>query len=301
MLNRVSAPMSEHGQAPWPSAKSAAPASRTIGEIIRSAKQLPESEIARILEFQSKHGLRFGEAAIHLRIVTQEDVLWALSQQFHYPYSERTADGISPEVFVATQPFSDEAEVFRDLRSQLLPLMANKTARPALAVTSANIGDGKSFFASNLAVSLSQIGGRTLLIDADMRTPRQHVIFNTQSTNGLSSILSGRIDPDVIQPIQDIPSLYLMPVGVVPPNPLELLHRPAFGLLLRELSQKFDQIIVDTPASQHGADAKVIACVCGLALAIGRRSRSSLSEMDRLVEGLYKGHCELAGVVMNEH
>lgn len=292
----------ERDQAPPPHA--AGPKTgmaRTIGEIIRSAKKLPDSDINRVLAFQTQHGLRFGEAAIQLRIATQEEVLWALSQQFHYPYSERSAEDISPEVFVATQPFSDEAEVFRDLRSQLLPLMANRPVRPALAVTSANIGDGKSFFASNLAVSLSQLGGRTLLIDADMRTPRQHKIFNTQSANGLSSILSGRIDPDVIQPIKDIPSLYLMPVGVVPPNPLELLHRPAFDILLKELSQKFDQIIVDTPAAEHGADSKVIACICGLALTIGRRARSSLTDMDRLIERLHKGHCELAGVVMNEH
>lgn len=274
---------------------------RVIGEIIRGAKNLSDADLRKILELQAQQGLRFGEAAIQLGYASQEDVLWALSQQFQYQYSDRAAADLSEEVFVATKPFSDDAEIFRDLRSQLLPVMAEGGVRRALAITSANVGDGKSFFAANLAVSFSQIGGRTLLIDADMRTPRQHQIFNTRSTNGLSSILSGRIDPDVIQPIPEISSLYLMPVGIVPPNPLELLHRPAFGLLLRELTQKFDQIIVDTPAARHGADAKVIATNCGLALAVGRQARTSLGDLERMLEGFERGRCQVAGVVMNKH
>ena len=81
-----------------------------------------------------------------------------------------------------------------------------------------------------MAVALSQLGGRTLLIDADLRSPRQHEIFKVNNHSGLSSILSGRSEGNVLRQVEEFPSLFVMPVGVVPPNPLELLQRPAFGL-----------------------------------------------------------------------
>src|SRR5690606_31496730 len=111
--------------------------------------------------------------------------------------------------------------------------------RRALAIVSPNSGDGKTFFSANLAIALSQLGGRTLLVDADMRGPRQHEVFGVEGTAGLSGLLSGRAEANVIIQAPDLPSLFLLPVGITPPNPLELVERPAFGLLLRELLNKF--------------------------------------------------------------
>jgi protein-tyrosine kinase len=274
---------------------------RRIGEIIREAKNLSEDDIGRVLGLQRQFGVRFGEAAIALKLATQEDVLSALSQQFHYPYFGEQGLEFSNELCVARDPFSDEAEIFRDLRSQLLGLMSDQARHNALAITSANVGDGKSFFAANLAVSFSQLGGRTLLIDADMRTPRQHSIFDLHPEGGLSALLAGRSEGNMIQPVPGLPSLYVLPVGVVPPNPLELLQQSAFSVLLRELRSKFDYILVDSPAASHGADAKVIGIHCRLALAIGRQSRTSISAVRKLLDGFTRGNCTVAGVVMNEY
>lgn len=276
---------------------------RSIGDLIREARNLSDAQIEQILIYQRKHGLRFGEAAVALKLASNEDVLQALAQQFHYPY----APGLSgpsknTELVVAASPFGDEAEAFRELRSQLMMgVLASDQPRRALAVVSPDSGDGKSYVAANLAVAFSQLGGRTLLVDADMRTPRQHQVFGVGGVSGLSGILSGRAERNVVHQVTGLASLYVMPVGAVPPNPLELVQRPAFGLLLHELLSKFDHVVVDTPAATHGADARVIAAKSGAVLVIGRKGRSRMTKMQGLLKSLGKGPAAIAGVVMNEY
>lgn len=282
-------------------AKSAHGQGHFIGELIRKRRGWKEEDIERIVSLQSKDGIRFGEAAIALRLATEDDVLWALSQQFEYPYVPNDSNSLPRELIVASNPFSDGAELFRDLRSSLLPQMADRAKCAALAVTSLNTSDGKTFFASNLAVAFSQLGRRTLLIDADMRTPRAQEIFSIPGSTGLSGLLAGKLDAAAIHDVVTFPNLFVMPVGVIPPNPLELLQRPVFGALLRELSARFDYIVVDTPAASHGVDAKVIAAHCGLAIAVGRRFTTRLDDLRRFTESIAKLRCSIAGVVMNEH
>lgn len=275
---------------------------RSIGDLIREARRLNDQQIEQILIYQREHGIRFGEAAVALKLASPDDVVWALSQQFHYPYApgERNSN---PELVVASSPFGDDSEAFRELRSQLLMgVLAADEPRRALAIVSPNVGDGKTYLAANLAVALSQLGGRTLLVDADMRTPRQQDVFGTgPSMSGLSGILSGRAESNVIVQIPDLPSLYVLPAGAVPPNPLELVQRPAFGLLIHELLSKFDYVVVDTPAASHGADSRVVAAKCGAALIVGRRDHSRMDSLSALTTALSKGPVKIAGVIVNEH
>lgn len=275
---------------------------RHIGEYIRQARGLTPKQIAQILAYQRANGLRFGEAAIALKLATSDDVLWALSQQFGYPYAARENVSFDEELVAATNPFGDEAEAFRELRSQLMmgPL-ADERPRRALAVLSPDVGDGKTYFVANMAISFSQLGGRTLLIDADMRTPRLHKLFGVTDQSGLSSILSGRTEDNVIRQVPSLPTLYLLPVGTLPPNPLELVQRPAFGLLIQELLTKFDHVVVDTPAAAHGADARVVAARCGAALVIGRRGRTRIAALQRVLGGLAGNPVKVAGVMMNDY
>ena len=98
-----------------------------------------------------------------------------------------------------------------------------------------------------------------------------------------------------------MPSLFVLPVGITPPNPVELVERPAFGLLMRELSSKFDHVIVDTPALIYGSDATVIAARCGSAIVIARRHESRVGELQDLVAMLSGTPAKLAGVIMNDY
>ena len=121
------------------------------------------------------------------------------------------------------------------------------------------------------------------------------------NTAGLSGVLSGRTLVNVIRPVEELPSLYLLPVGAVPPNPLELVERPAFGLLMRELSAKFDYVVIDTPAYVHGSDAPVIAARCDGVLTMVRAGRSRASALQDLSTALRSVPVRLCGVVMNEY
>ena len=275
---------------------------RSIGTILREAKDLSAEQVERILAYQRDHQLRFGEAAIALGLVSEDDVLFALSQQFHYPYSSEETRELNAELVTAARPFSQQAEAFRAIRSQLMMrVFCADGPRRALAVVSPESGDGKTFFSANTAVALSQLGGRTLLVDADMRGPRQHEVFGINVSSGLSGLLSGRAESNVIVQVPELPSLFLLPVGITPPNPLELVERPAFGLLMRELLSKFDHVVIDSPAAVFGSDAAVIAAKAGAALVIARKGRSRMGALQDLVAMLSETPAKLAGVIMNEY
>jgi len=273
----------------------------SLGDILRRTKGLTSEQVTQALEYQRANGVRFGEAVVALGLAHPEDVIWALSQQFHYPYNPVSERSLNEELVVANSPFDDNVEAFRDLRAQLLMgVMGPGPDRSALAIVSAEVGDGKSFVAANLATAFSQLPGRTLLIDADLRTPRLHEVFGLDVSTGLSGILAGRTEPNVIKPVSHLPNLYLLPAGTVPPNPTELLQRASLSLLLRELLSKFDNILVDTPAASHGPDARIIATHCGAAMLVGRKGSSKTTDMQSLLKHLTKSKVKMAGVLVNE-
>ena len=272
-----------------------------LGEIFRETRKLSADQIEAILAHQRAHGMLFGEAAVALKLVEDRDVLWALSRQFHYPYALEGRKQFNPELLTATTPFSAISETFRSVRSQLIRRFAQDGERRALAVVSADAGDGKTFVAANLAIAFSQLGRRTLLIDGDMRSPRLHKVFGIDNSRGLSSILSGRLSARVLTPVTDLPSLFVMPVGAAPPNPLELLESPAFGLLIRELLGKFDHIIIDSPSAVTGADAGVIAARSGAFVSVARQGRTRMDSMLELVHSLRDSSTLSLGFILNEH
>lgn len=274
-----------------------------IGAIIQKKFALSKEQVDAVLEFQRQNRVKFGEAAVALGYIRSEDVIWALSQQFHYPYqSNQGVDEISEDLIVAGAPFSEQAEFFRDIRSDLLmAAFSNPGVNRSLAVTSADSGEGKTYFATNLAIAFAQLGARTLLIDADMRSPRVQEIFKIDSAIGLSAFLAERAQPEVLRPVASIPTLFVMPVGVKPPNPTELIQRPSFSFLLDELQGKFDYIIVDTPALIYGMDALMVAARCGASVALSRRNVTRQALLEALVGKLSKTPTRFAGVVLNSY
>lgn len=276
---------------------------RSIGDIIASTRNLTAEQVERIAEHQRSTGVRFGEAAVALGFANADDVLYALAQQFHYPYAAEAQRDASPELVTLNQPFSSQAEAFRAIRPQVMMRIfgEGRQERRALAVVSPAAGDGKSYFAANLAVVLAQLGGRTLLVDADLRNARQHVVFNVSNDSGLSGLLAGRVESNVVKQIPNVPNLFLLPAGALPPNPLELVERPAFALLVRELTGKFDHVVVDTPATQYGADGEVIAARCAGALIVARKNASKVDALQELAASLGDLGAVVAGVVVNEH
>jgi protein-tyrosine kinase len=273
-----------------------------IGDLLRERPGLSEKQLEEALAYQREHGVMLGEAAIALKLASRADVLEALSRQFRYAVVPKGgALARNRALVAAADPFGEEAEGFRELRTELLAKVFTDKARRALAIVSPQTGDGKSYVASNLAVTLSQLDRHTLLIDANLRSPTQHQLFGISQAPGLSSALSGRLAGNAVHQARDMPALYVMPAGPVPPNPLELVQHDGFGLLLKEMMQRFDYVIVDTPATGQCPDARVIAATAGAALVVGRKDHSRMADLQNTLAWVGRGPTKLAGMVLNDY
>ncbi|MCZ7562782.1 MAG: chain length determinant protein tyrosine kinase EpsG [Burkholderiales bacterium] len=275
---------------------------RTIGALLVDSRRLSPADAEAVIRFAREENLRFGDAAIKLGLVTPADVQRALARQFDYPYLAPEDDVISREVIAAYAPFSPAVEALRALRTQLMLRWIEAEPRHSmLAVVSPGRGDGRSYLAANLAVVFSQLGERTLLVDADLRSPRQHDIFRVPDRLGLSQLLARRGDENCIHRIRGLLGLSVMPAGTTPPNPQELLARPGFEALLGGLSQQYDVIILDTPAGELGADFQSIAAAAEGALLVTRRNVTRAAEARALVASLAAASAQVVGAVLNDH
>jgi len=189
----------------------------------------------------------------------------------------------------------------RALRSQLMLRWFDAQAeRKTLAIVSPGGGEGRSFIAANLAIVFSQLGERTLLIDADLRTPSQHELFKLGNGAGLSGLLAGRANTDAVISVPGLIGLSVLPAGAVPPNPQELLGRQLFGDTLRTLSRDFDVVIIDTPAASDYADAQTVAVRAGAALIVARKDQTSLPDFTELAHRLQQSGAALVGSVLSD-
>jgi receptor protein-tyrosine kinase len=275
---------------------------RSIGAVLIDTGKLSASAAETVLRSARESGLRFGEAAVKLGYVTADDVEHALAQQFDYPYLAADDDAVGREVVAAFSPFSAPVEALRALRTQLMLRWFSAEHGPkALAIVSADRGDGRSHLAANLAVVFSQLGERTLLVDADLRNPRQHRIFKLDDRVGLSALLAGRGGESQPQRIRGLMGLSVLPAGATPPNPQELLGRAAFPLLLEELSARFDVILVDTAAAGIGADFQSVAAVTRGAILLGRRNVTRTVDALAVRARIDAAGAKLVGAVLNDH
>jgi len=274
--------------------------SRPMGVILVDAERLSQANADRILAFQRENGMRFGDAGRSLGFLTDDDVRFALSVQFQYSYITPESE-LSRELVAAYEPSSPAVEQLRMLRSQLmLRWFDNGTERKGLAVVSAGSGDGRSYIAANLAIVFSQLGERTLLIDADMRTPRQHKLFNIGKRAGLSDMLVGRAGAEAVMSIASLPNLSLLQAGTIPPNPQELLGRQSFSRLLLSLGEDFDVMIIDTPPASTCADAHTVAVRAGAALIVARQNSTSMPQLAQFTHSLREFGVTLVGSVLND-
>ncbi|MEY8876762.1 MAG: polysaccharide biosynthesis tyrosine autokinase [Leptothrix sp. (in: b-proteobacteria)] len=274
---------------------------RPIGEILGDRLHWSPEQVENILLLADAKKLRFGDAAVSLGHATAEEVVIALAEQFQYPYAPQDRHMASTELVMLNQPFSAQAEAIRAIRSQMMRhVFRHNDRRRALAIVSPDSGDGKTFLAANLAVALAQMGGRTLLVDADLRGPRLHEVVHVDNHIGLSSALMGRTEAQIIQGAPNIPGLFVLPGGTSPPNPLELIERAAFGHLMEQLPHLFDHVIVDTPAAAYGSDAQAVADRCGATLLVARRNESRVGALRGLVDSLAQSPAGLIGVIVND-
>ena len=274
---------------------------QSIGDMLVSHGKLSSVDVNRIVDYQREKGIYFGEAAVELGLVKQDDILRVLSNQYGYSYGQ--SEPSSKDMVMATAPFSEIAEEFRSIRAHLLYDWLTPE-RKTLAIVSPGTREGRSYFAANIALAFSQLGRSTLLIDADLRAPRQQEIFSIATRVGVSSLLAGRIRMDQLDQLPDkvpaFPHLAILGSGPVPPNPSELLASTKFTSILREIERYFDVIIIDTPPATYRSDVMSVASVAGNALLLARSGHSSIKQTRLLTAFLNKSRAKIVGSVLNQ-
>jgi len=273
---------------------------RRIGKILMESGKITNHDALNILLAQRELGLRFGDAALRLGILTTAEILEALSLQFECAHLARGAGGFSDELVSTYQPKSKTAEFLRSVRTQLLLRWFTPEQR-TLAIVSAGPGEGRSYLIANLAALFSQLGEKTLLIDAALHRPRQHEIFNISSRVGLTSVLADLENWEtVIQQLPLLKNLSVLASGPIPPNPAELVSRAAFGELLVGVGTQYDVILIDTPAASEHAEVQNIAARAGGAMVVVRQHHTSVASVQKLLGSLTDNGVEVVGTVLNE-
>jgi len=272
-----------------------------IGDALQRLGLITSTQADQIAAHGRSKGLRFGEAAIALGLLSKDDLYRVLAEQFSAP-SPTLRTAVQPSLFVASQPQSDAAEDFRTLRNTLaLRWFKHPEGSKALAVISPNREDGRSTVAAKLAAAFAQVGRRTLLIDADMRNPSQHKIFQLDDRYGLSGFLAGRPPGPNSMQIPGLEALTVMPVGGVPPNPQELLLRPTVDELFRTAFERFEVVILDTPAAEAGSEYQLVAAKASGALVVSRRVRTRVQSAQKLVRTCTEFGTRIVGSIMVDH
>ena len=210
------------------------------------------------------------------------------------------------EIITQSDPKSPISEVFRALRTNIQ--FMNKAADcQTILITSTVQAEGKSWTSANLATTFAQSGSKTLIIDADMRKPRQHKIFQMNNVPGLSNYLSEINDLGRRQKIDgmncvkptEVENLYLLPSGNIPPNPSELLLSNKTEKLIKEASKNFDVILFDGAPCLLVTDSTIISSMVQSTILVTSYKYTKIDDLKEAKKRIKRVGGKIAGVVLN--
>ena len=191
-------------------------------------------------------------------------------------------------------------EAYKTLRTSLLFSSVDRDVH-VIVVTSALPREGKSRTAANLAVALAEAGYRTLLIDCDFRRPSQNRIWARLDANGVTNlILQDRSEGEVVRKIEDVPNLWVLPVGPIPPNPSELLGSHRMRELLMKFRQAFTYLVIDTPPVTAVSDASIMAAAADATVLVAEQRRTTIPLLRTTKQSLDRVGARIIGVVVNK-
>jgi capsular exopolysaccharide synthesis family protein len=212
-----------------------------------------------------------------------------------------SAEGATPlDLASHASPRSVFAEAFKNLRTSLLLASADHPPRH-IVVTSCEPSAGKSTTSINLAIVLTQMERRVLLIDADLRRPRLHKTLGLQNDVGLSSYLSGNVPADALAHETTIPGLDVVTAGPVPPNPSELLDSPGLLSLLTGLEENggYDFVIFDSPPALQVSDSRILSSRVDATILVVRARYTNRTALAQGLAKLRQARAHLVGAVLN--
>ncbi len=208
-------------------------------------------------------------------------------------------DDKARDLYVHEHPSSRVAECCRSLRTNIVFSAADRQMK-TMVVSSANPREGKTTTVIYLGTTIAQSGQRVLLVDTDMRRPRLHASTGVSRQKGLSNLIVGDETYEDVIKSTDIPNLFVLPCGPLPPNPAELLMTKRFAVVLEELAKRFDRVILDSPPLQAVTDAVVLSKQTdGVVLVVraGKTLRDDVKRSARLIRSV---NGPIVGVILNE-
>lgn len=201
---------------------------------------------------------------------------------------------------VALDAQSHASEAFKALRTSLLFSTIDQELKE-IVVTSAEVGEGKSRTAANLAIVLAQAGHKTLLIDADFRRPSQHMIFGRIRNVGLSNLIVQDVtEAEAITAVDGVANLWLLTSGPTPPNPSELLGSGRMRELMAMLRGYFTYLVVDTPPVNAVTDASILAAAASGTVLVVEQGRTTFPALKHAKAMLDRVGSRTLGAVMNK-
>lgn len=279
-----------------------ADADAPIRDALQRLGLLTDEEVARVESHQAERNLDFDQAALELGFIgpdeldrAREQLINSLALQGDHRHD------VSSEIVVLSDPGSARAEAIRLLRTQIIAQHI-KPGRRALTLIAPVEGAGCSYLAANLAAALSQIGTKTLLIDANMRSPRIDAIFGiAPDAPGLSTYLSLQVArPERVVNANVLPNLSVMTAGPAAARPQELLSSSRFRDGMNMLLREYDIALFDTPPANASADALTVAAAVGHTLIVARRNNTFVSDIATLADQLRSARCAIIGSVLSE-
>lgn len=270
---------------------------RDLRAVIIQRCGLSDADIARITHYQETHFTSFGEAAVQLGYATQADTE-RRSGLVHLPIAKQSGAAPSQDLVIAHEPNHPRSEQIRSLRTELLLRHESSNEANMLAVLSPGATEGRSQLTAEIAIAFAQLGRPTLLVDADMRHSRQHLLFGTDNEHGLSQALAQRERP-LFHEVTGLAELSLLTAGPSPSNSLELLSAPWFEVLVSEWREYFEFVIFDTPPVSRYADGLVIATIVGHVLSLSRAKHTSYKDTRNLLQRLASTRSSIHGAVIN--
>ncbi|MBX5481004.1 MAG: polysaccharide biosynthesis tyrosine autokinase [Myxococcaceae bacterium] len=234
-------------------------------------------------------------------IVSQRDVEERLGLPFLglVPRIVTKANDVSLDLHIHHNPRSSVAEHCRAVRTNLLFMSPDKPLK-TIVVTSSGPQEGKSTNVVSLGIAMAQSGSRVLLVDTDMRRPRLHRTFGVPNDHGVSSLIMSSQTLHQAIKTTEVPGLYVLPCGPVPPNPAELLHTESFKSLLAQLADRFDRVILDSPPIGAVADALVLGVKADGVLLVLKAGSTRREMARRAVRSLFDVNARVYGAILND-
>ena len=273
-----------------------------------------------IHELTRSLNLSFGDAALHSGSVTHEQLEEALewvrrraikqdagiiekalrrksSQRRELVVWEGPKLRPSKQLIVAHDALHPRSESIRSLATELL-MRTRNSGGAVIALLSPCAAEGRTQLAGELSIALAQLGRRTLLVDADLRRPRLHILFGAENDVGLSQALEG--SEVRLNGIEALPQLALLTSGPLPPNPLELLSGTRFDQLVVEWRRNFEYILLDTPPASKSSDAIAVAGAVGNVLMLSRANITPFSDLKEMSRKLASTHARTLGAIIGK-